>query len=155
LEEIYHCFWVHAPLAGVYSALTDKEGLSGWWTKEVTSEETEAPGGELTFRFKSGAFNKMKMKLLEPNKVEWECLDGHEEWIRTFIRFELRQEGELTKVCFSHYGWRALTEYVGECSFHWAYYFISLQKYCETGQGTPNEGTRLFVMRSSLVKKRQ
>lgn len=138
MTDIYHCFWVDAPLTKVYSALTDKEGLAAWWTKNVDSEGTA--GSTLTFRFKSGAFNKMKMAELKPNRVEWECLDGHQEWTGTHILFELRQDGELTKVCFSHYGWREITEYVGECSFHWVYYLLSLQKYCETGQGTPNEG---------------
>ena len=138
LKEIFHCFWVDAPLLKVYSALTEVGGLTGWWTKGAESDGRL--DNVLMFRFKSGAYNKMKVKLSEPNKVEWECLDGHKEWIGTRILFELRQDGELIKVCFSHYGWKEITEYFGECSFHWAHYFVSLQNYCETGQGTPNEG---------------
>jgi hypothetical protein len=98
-------------------------------------------GSISTFRFKSGAFNKMQIKRLEPDYVEWECMDGHQEWVGTQICFELRREEGRTKVCFSHSGWEELTEYVGECSFHWANYLWSLQKYCETGQGRPNEGS--------------
>lgn len=82
----------------------------------------------------------MKIRSLRSDKIEWECIDGNPEWIGTQILFELRSDGDQTKVCFSHYGWKELTEYVGECSFHWANYFVSLQKYCETGLGTPNEG---------------
>jgi len=138
LNKIYHCFWIKVSHDKVYSALTDKEGLAGWWTKGIEGEGT--PGGVLSFRFKSGAFNRMKIKSLQPDKIEWECVDGNTEWIGTQISFELRQENEQIKVCFSHYGWGELTEYVGECSFHWANYFVSLQKYCETGEGAPNEG---------------
>lgn len=125
-------------MARVRAALTSREGLAGWWTKNVETESTV--GSVSTFRFSSGAFNRMKIIALDPDRVEWECVDGHIEWIGTRVRFELRQEGDGVKVCFSHSGWRELTEYVGECSFHWANYFVSLHNYCETGQGTPNVG---------------
>jgi len=82
----------------------------------------------------------MKIRLLESTKIQWKCVDGHAEWIGTHVMFKLRQDDERVKVCFSHYGWREQTEYVGECSFHWAYYLMSLQQYCESGLGTPNEG---------------
>ncbi|MDH3891861.1 MAG: SRPBCC domain-containing protein [candidate division Zixibacteria bacterium] len=138
MKEIYHCLHISAHLQEIYSALTDKEGLAGWWTKDVDVEGT--PGSVSTFRFASGAFNQMKIVLLEPTRVCWECVDGHTEWIGTHVLFELSQDDEGVRVCFSHYGFREQTEYVGACSFHWAYYLTSLQKYCETGQGTPNEG---------------
>jgi len=138
MKEIYHCFWVHAPMQKVYWALTDPVGLTGWWTKKADVQNEM--GGVTTFRFQSGAFNKMRITNLEPNKIEWECVDGHEEWIGTQILFELRDDEGSTKVCFSHFGWQTQSEYTGECSFHWAYYLNSLKKLCETGQGMPNEG---------------
>lgn len=132
MREIYHCFWVNVSLEKVYSALTDKDGLAGWWTSDLEFHGTL--GDVSTFRFNSGAFNKMKTKTIEPGRIEWECLDGHESWIGTQISFELRKDNGRTKVCFSHYGWKEQTEYVGECSFHWACHLVSLQKYCEIGQ---------------------
>jgi uncharacterized protein YndB with AHSA1/START domain len=138
MKEIYHCFNIGTSTDKVYTALTTKTGLSGWWTRNA--EVDGAVGSVSTFRFSSGAFNKMLITKAEPEKIEWKCVDGHDEWKETKITFELRQEGEKTKVCFSHYGFREQTEYVGECSFHWAYYLTSLQQYCETGTGTPNEG---------------
>ena len=139
MKEIYHCFWIKSPLHKVYLALTDKSGLSGWWTR--SSDVDGTVGSISTFRFKSGAFNKMKIKSLDPNKIDWVCMDGHEEWIGTQITFELRKKGDKTKVCFSHYGWKTQSEYTGECSYHWANYFVSLKKLCETGQGVPDEGS--------------
>lgn len=138
MKEIYHCFRVSAPLEKVYSALTTRSGLSGWWTKN--SDVVGAVGSVSTFRFSSGAFNKMLITNLEPGKIEWRCVDGHDEWKETQVTFELKADNEKTKVCFAHYGFSRQTEYVGECSFHWAYYFISLQKFCERGLGTPDEG---------------
>lgn len=136
MSGIYHCFWINAPRGKVYAALTEQAGLAGWWTQDVNHEGTQ--GSVSTFRFTSGAFNRMKIMVIEPGQIEWECVDGHEEWTGTRVRFELREDGGQTKVCFSHSGWREITEYVGECSFHWAYYMTSLQQYCETGRGTPN-----------------
>jgi hypothetical protein len=118
--------------------LTDNSGLFGWWTKNL--EGTGAVGSISTFRFKSGAFNKMKIKSLKQDKVEWECVGGHEEWKGTKITFELHSDGDQTKLCFSHFGWKNQSEYVGECSFIWANYLLSLQKFCETGYGTPDNG---------------
>ncbi|MBD3289440.1 hypothetical protein GF337_11610 [candidate division KSB1 bacterium] len=43
---------------------------------------------------------------LDPNRIDWACVDGHDEWIDTQITFELRKDGDKTKVCFSHYGWK-------------------------------------------------
>ena len=138
MREIYHCFWINGPLDDVYLALTTKSGLIGWWTR--SSDVDDKVGTISTFRFKSGAFNKMKIKSLDPNKIEWVCVDGHEEWIGTQITFELRKDGEETKICFSHYGWKKQSEYTGKCSFQWAKYLVSLKNLCETGQGMPDEG---------------
>lgn len=138
MKEIYHCCLIKAPLNDVYSALTKRSGLSAWWTKSSDSEDKV--GTISTFRFKSGAFNRMKIKSLSQKKIEWVCVDGHDEWINTQITFELRRENRGTKVCFSHYGWNKQSEYTGECSFHWARYLVSLKNLCEIGQGIPDEG---------------
>ena len=136
--EIYHCLEINAPIKKVYWAVTEKSGLSGWWTKSLDiDKKTDSVS---TFRFKSGTFNRMKIVNIGPDKIEWECIDGHKEWIGTKITFALRQDGDRTKVCFSHYNWKTQSEYTGECSFHWAYYLVSLKKLCERGYGTPNEG---------------
>jgi uncharacterized protein YndB with AHSA1/START domain len=123
MERIYHCFWIKASLDHAYKALTEKEGLAGWWTADLDHEGI--PGSISTFRFTSGAFNKMKIHLTEPNRIEWECVDGHKEWIGTRVLFELRASEEHVKICFSHFGWRELTEYLGECNFHWARYLVA------------------------------
>jgi uncharacterized protein YndB with AHSA1/START domain len=138
MKEIFHCIWINAPLQKVYRAVTEKSGLAGWWTKSL--DVANIAGSISTFRFKSGAFNKMKIKNLDHAKIEWECVDGHDEWVGTQITFELKENDNGTKVCFSHYNWKTQSEYTGECSFHWAHYLDSLKKLCETGYGTPNEG---------------
>ena len=139
MVTIYHCLHIAASPETVRAALVEKAGLAGWWTKAV--EGDSAPGCNLTFRFSSGAFNTMKVQSVQPMRVEWECTAGHEEWTGTRVRFDVRPEGGGAKLCFSHSGWRGQTEYFGECSFHWAQYLVSLRRFCETGRGTPNEGS--------------
>ena len=138
MKEIYHCFYLRAPINKVYRALTNKTGLAGWWTKNLDHEGTVCSVS--TFRFKSGAFNKMKIIKSGPDFIDWLCVDGHDEWKDTHITFELDHQGNGTKVCFSHFGFQEQTEYVGECSFHWANYLVSLKQFCENGKGMPNEG---------------
>ncbi|MEJ2614945.1 MAG: hypothetical protein P8Z35_08305, partial [Ignavibacteriaceae bacterium] len=74
MKEIFHCIWINAPLQKVYRAVTEKSGLAGWWTKSL--DVANIAGSISTFRFKSGAFNKMKIKNLDHAKIEWECVDG-------------------------------------------------------------------------------
>lgn len=136
MKEIYLCLHIKTSLDKIYLALTEKHGLAGWWTTDLDVKSTV--GEVSTFRFTTGAFNKMKIEKLDSNKVEWVCVDGHEEWIGTKVSFELRSEGGGTKVCFSHYNWKTQSEYTGECCFHWAYYLESLKNFCESGRGTPN-----------------
>ncbi|MEJ2052652.1 MAG: SRPBCC domain-containing protein [Calditrichaceae bacterium] len=137
MKEIYFCFSVNSSLDNVFQALAEKSGLAGWWTKNL--DHTGKVGSISTFRFSSGAYNRMKIIKTEPGLIEWQCMDGHEEWKDTRITFELTESGSNTKVCFAHFGFREQTEYVGECSFHWAGYMISLQQFCETGKGMPDE----------------
>lgn len=141
MKEIYHCLWINAPIREVHAAITKKSGLSAWWTKSADVGNTA--GSISTFRFKSGAFNRMKIVTRKQDKIEWLCVDGHEEWIGTQITFKLGKDGPGTKVCFSHYNWKKQSEYTGECSFHWARYLLSLKQLCETGQGTPDDGASL------------
>jgi uncharacterized protein YndB with AHSA1/START domain len=139
MREIYLCFWIDAPVEKVYRAVTDEDGLAGWWTRDL--KVTGKKGSISSFWFRSGAFNKMRVVSLSENaRVEWLCVDGFEDWIGTHVVFEMRPDEGRTKVCFSHFGWREQTEYVGECNFHWVGYLASLQGYCERGEGSPNEG---------------
>ena len=129
MKEIYHCFRIKAYPGKVYKALTSKSGLAGWWTEDL--EHSGEPGSISTFRFKSGAFNRMQIITSQPHWIEWQCIDGHEQWKGSRITFELCELPAETLVCFSHFGFKEQTTYIGECSFFWARYFIQLQQLCE------------------------
>ncbi|MCW2529226.1 MAG: Aha1 domain protein, partial [Pseudonocardiales bacterium] len=121
--------------AKVYDALTTIDGLAGWWTSDTTADAD----GTLVFRF--GEVGGFDMKVLEqqPNRrVQWEVIDGPDEWIGTTVTFSLTQEDDWTIVRFSHAGWREPVEFMNHCSTKWAIFLMSLKSLVETGTGAPH-----------------
>src|SRR6202012_685713 len=79
---------IAAPRDTVYAALTTKEGLSMWWTPDV--EATPKVGTIAHFEFAPPYFKEMKITALKPGEhVEWECVEGADEWKGTTLTFQL------------------------------------------------------------------
>ncbi len=139
MRAIDHALSIAAPTAEVYDAVTTLDGLSSWWTRNA--DVGEQVGDVSTFRFRSGAFNRMRIEALDrPTRVVWECVDGHEEWIGTQVKFDLTDGPDGTELDFTHGRFREATEYVAECGRHWEDYLRSLKAYCESGTGAPDPG---------------
>lgn len=60
MREIYHCLLINAYVEEVYKSVTEKSGLSGWWKRNLDAQPVAESIS--TFRFSSGAYNKMKNK---------------------------------------------------------------------------------------------
>lgn len=138
MADIRHMLLIDAPVDTVYRAITEQDGLAGWWTRQTVA----APevGSFAEFRFGDRYTDKMRVAVLEPGrKVEWECVEGDKEWIGTRIVFDLEKQGDQALLRFRHAGWRAETDFYASCNYQWGYYMRSLKLYCETGGGTPFE----------------
>lgn len=141
MVDIVHRVGIKAPLDAAYRALTTREGLADWWTRDTQGEGK--PGGTLRFRFVKdgvdmGGFD-MKVLALEANRrVDWLVIDGPPEWVGTRVGFELRQEGEYAIVLFRHEGWKEANEFMHHCSTKWATFLMSLKSLVETGKGQPS-----------------
>jgi uncharacterized protein YndB with AHSA1/START domain len=136
LFDILHRVGIAAPPGKVYWALTEQDGLAGWWSRNVVA----APqvGAVNKFRFGDHGFNDMKVVELAPGKrVKWSCVDGAKEWIGTELTFDLRHEADVTNVLFAQRGWKRQVECMHFCSTKWATFLIGLKSLCETGTGTP------------------
>ena len=122
-----------------YKALTTIEGLSAWWT--TTTQGDNNIGGVLQFRFGNGGFDMKVLELVPARRVQWQVVDGPEEWIGTNISFDLDQRGDWTIVLFKHAGWKEPVEFMHHCSTKWAVFLLSLKSLLETGKGAawPNE----------------
>jgi uncharacterized protein YndB with AHSA1/START domain len=131
----------------VYAALTTPEGLRGWWTPDC-DVKTEVGS---TIRFRFGQTRKaMRIERLEPGReVRWLCTEAHiavgrlarrDEWVGTQLVFCMTPHGDgHTRLDFEHIGLVPAFECYGLCSDAWQYFLGSLQRFAETGRGTPYE----------------
>lgn len=120
----------------VYRTLTTRDGLAGWWTTD-TRGEGDQTGNTVIFRFGTDGFDMKVKNLQSPGLVEWEVLDGHQEWIGTTLRFELKQDGDYVILLFKHLNWKEPVEFMHHCSTKWAIFLMSLKSLVETGKGNP------------------
>jgi len=103
MPDILHRIGIKASPETVYAALTEQEGLAGWWT--IETEVEPRVGAILQFRFGGRGFNDMKVLELVPGRrVKWECVDGAREWIGIDLRPEKQKDGS-TIVLFAQRGW--------------------------------------------------
>ena len=136
MANIKHYLLIKALPEKVYKALTSTEGVRGWWTLEAKTDEQV--GGVAEFIFGEQYHNKIRItKLLDNNKVEWECIQGDKEWIGTTFLFDLEEKEGDTILKFTHAKWREETDFFASCHYNWGYSLRSLKLYCETGSGTP------------------
>ena len=138
MPDIRHRVVVSAPLESVYQAVATSEGISEWWTRGgVRGESLE--GSKLEFYFGGDDPSAvMEVTRLSPEgSVQWNCIDGADEWIGTKQSFELSRQDDDTVVLFTHADWRSPSEFMAHCSARWAYFLLSLKSLVETGRGTP------------------
>ncbi len=140
--NIVHRIGINAPVAEVYEALSTVDGISGWWTREVTGESKI--GGAIQVRFLSvdgvelGSMQMQVISLVPDQLVQWRFESGPAPWIGTGVTFTLKQEGAVTIVLFSHSDWREAVEFTAHCSMKWATFLLSLKQLVETGHGKPS-----------------
>ena len=114
-------------------AITTQEGLSRWWIADANAKAELGFVDEFVVNEK--ITNKMKIIDLEPNeRMEWECIDGHPEWIGTKILFEIEEVEGILYVDFKHSGWKKQTKFCGFCNFQWGKHLLMLKNLCETGK---------------------
>ena len=117
-------------------AISSEEGFRSWWTTG-----THMSGdGVFEFRFSPDYHKVFRASTVEARKRSYLCTGGAPEWIGTRMEFEIEpgEEG-CVKLHFRHTGWKEQSELFGICSYHWALYLWSLEKYLRTGKGEPTE----------------
>jgi uncharacterized protein YndB with AHSA1/START domain len=135
MKTILHAFDINADLEDVQRALVTLEGLSGWWTTDVTGETDE--GGVIHFTFE-GDFNpNMRVDESSPGVVRWTCTGGHEPWDDNTFQFEFSGEAPVNFVMRQHYARELSDRAYGIYNFNWGYYLDSLRSLVESGSGKP------------------
>jgi uncharacterized protein YndB with AHSA1/START domain len=138
MPDIRHRVAISAPLESVYDAVATSEGISKWWTRDgVRGESSEGQKLEFFFNQPEPAAVMEVTRLSPDGHVNWNCVDGEEEWVGTTLSFDLDRNEDETVVLFSHADWRKPSEFMAHCSARWAYFLLSLKSLLETGKGTP------------------
>lgn len=136
MADIHHQVGIKASAEDVYELLTTDDGLSRWWTYDVTGAGDV--GSVIAFRFNGGGPD-FEVTQLEPNeRVVWKHSGTMPEaWMGTEISFFIRQEADQTFLRFTHSNWKEPSDFMGHCSTKWAVFLLSLKDVLETGRGRP------------------
>jgi uncharacterized protein YndB with AHSA1/START domain len=135
MKTILHAFDINGDPEDVRRALTTLEGLSGWWTNDVTGQAEE--DGVIHFTF-DGDFNPdMRVDESSGSTVRWTCIGGHEPWLDNTFEFELSGEAPVNFMMRQHYARELTDRAYGIYNFNWGYYLDSLRLLVESGTGKP------------------
>jgi hypothetical protein len=129
-----------------------------WWSEGITGN-TEKLNDEFIFEVKGVHYSKQKLTEVIPDKkIVWLVTESNmtfikdkNEWTGTEIIFEISQQGDKTKLTFTHKGLVPDIECYSACSPAWTEYIQhSLKSLITTGKGDPNlEGRRIQEIDSS------
>jgi len=140
MDTILHVVEIGGPADSVYRAISTAEGLAGWWSTKVAAEEEV--GGVVDFTFGSDFNPDMEItEMAEPSKLTWKCVGGHDLWLGSDFKFEIRKLSDVrSQLVFTQaYGSPVDDVAFGTYNYNWAYYLHSLKQYVETGTGFPHQ----------------
>jgi len=136
MADIRHRVGINAPQLRVGEMVGTRDGLRGWWTRDVEGEAKV--GGRLSFYFgRPEPSAVMEVTELTPDRVAWRCVEGPSEWMDTTVTFDVRSAGDETVVLFTHAGWREPVDFMHHCSTKWGVLLVGLKHGLEGGKATP------------------
>lgn len=136
MHEINHRVGIKAPAERVYAALTTNDGLTQWWTNDISGAGDV--GSIIKFRFNGGGPDFVIIELIPNKTVRWQHSGNMpEQWVGTEIKFQLEIDGEQTFVRFTHGNWQKPTDFMAHCNTKWAVFLLSLKDSVESNQGRP------------------
>ncbi len=136
MTDINHRIGIKASPEKIYEALTTDDGLTKWWTNDISG--AGEVGSTIEFRFNGGGPDFTVTKLIPNRIVCWQHSGSMpESWIGTEVLFQLEAEENQTFVRFTHSNWKETTDFVAHCSTKWAVFLLSLKDALETGKGKP------------------
>jgi uncharacterized protein YndB with AHSA1/START domain len=139
VKTIHHVLDIEASPGDVWKALTDADGLAGWWSTQLETPAA-AVGARIAFRF-AGDFNPVMeiTELTRGTDLGWRCVDGHDNWQDNAFTFQLvaLDDGRCRLRFSQHYAVELSDDDYGIYNFNWGYYLESLRLLCTSGQGKP------------------
>jgi len=140
--NIIHRVGIKASTQAVHSAISTADGISQWWTRETTRNDSQANAIDVRFLDADGkqlgTMSFVIQETAQPGTVKWQFVSGPNEWIGTDVTFDIKQDGDYAIVIFGHNNWREAIEFTAHCSMKWATFLLSLKSFLETGMGRPS-----------------
>lgn len=138
MADIQHRLVIEASPEDVYSALTEQDKLSAWWTRVETNGKQ---GSIARFFFGPSGEHRVDMEIIELDrykKVSWKCVAGP--WVDTEVfEYLLSPDERGTALKFSNKGWAEQSEFFMHCNAKWGFFLVvSLKNLLETGVGQPH-----------------
>lgn len=118
-----------------------------WWGEDIVGK-TDKVNEVFDYHFENIHSCKLRVaELVSGKKVLWKVLENDfnftkdkTEWINTEVVFDIREEGEKTRLVFTHVGLTPEDECYDACYQGWTHYIQkSLKNYISTGGGRPNK----------------
>ena len=139
MPDIMHLVKIHASPDQVYQALTTAEGVRNWWTRDTALESKVGGTGEFGFNEHQFLIKVTIDELIPQTHVGWKMISsGLPAFDGTTIAFDLRPNGPDTRLAFAHRGFKRPDDSFAGATTRWGFYLVSLKRYLEGGQGTPN-----------------
>ena len=136
MAEIKHRIGIAGKASEVYQLLSTDAGLCKWWTTDTTG--AGEVGSVIEFRFGGGGPDFEVIELIPDRLLRWRHRgEIPRDWMGSEILFELKQDGNQTRLNFSHYNWQQSDEFLAHCSTKWAIFMMSIKSCIETGRGQP------------------
>jgi len=130
LASLLHFIEIKSSPEKIYSLFSNLEGVKSWWTE--TADLLSSTPEVYQFMFPSGAQNKMEvLGKIDEVFVHWKCLDGHDEWIGTEIKFEVVIKEGRQYLRFKHFNWNEESDFLGQCNHFWGFYLNRLKAKAE------------------------
>jgi uncharacterized protein YndB with AHSA1/START domain len=141
MVSINHSLEVSCSPDAAFEALTTKEGIHSWWSKDADMGEGVGSKHELRFD-KEG--NQVKMgfvvdALSTGEHVRWSCTaNANAAWLGTTLDWRLRPNGDGTVIEFAHDGFTDDKNQGFEMTADgWKHFASSLKSYLSGGDGQP------------------
>jgi uncharacterized protein YndB with AHSA1/START domain len=136
VQDIMHLIKIHASAECVYEAITTADGIRQWWTRDAAIEPSVGAPGEFGF-YGERFVAKVTVEELNPvTQVRWKVTNSA--WPGHDIGFDLKRDGNDTTLLFAHRGFPLADETLAGATTRWGHYLLSLNRYLQSGIGTPN-----------------
>jgi uncharacterized protein YndB with AHSA1/START domain len=136
MQDIMHLIKIHASSERVYEAITTIDEIRQWWTRDAAIEPKIGAAGEFGFYGKRFVAKVIVAELNPFTLVRWKVANSA--WPGSDIEFDLKADGNDTKLLFAHRGFPRADEGFASATTRWGFYLLSLKRYLQTGKGTPN-----------------